>query len=338
MTVRVVVLGAGRIGSMHAEYLHRRVEGAEVVGLFDVVPEVVAAQSEALGVLGVPSLDEALALDADAVAICTSTDTHVECMVAAAEAGRAIFCEKPISLDLAEVDRGLAAVANAGVALQIGFNRRFDPSHRAVAESVRAGQIGEVHLVRITSRDPAPPPLSYIKVSGGIFNDMTIHDFDMARYVTGSEVESVFAVGAVRVDPAIGDAGDVDTAAVVLTHTNGAITTIDNSRQAVYGYDQRVEAFGASGMASSNNVVNHQTTVATVDGFAGASLQHFFLERYTESYLAQWRSFVSAVSEGRPTDVSGADGRAPLVIGLAARRSMLEGRPVAIAEVDGRRS
>lgn len=334
MTVRVVVLGAGRIGSMHAEYLHRRIAGAEVVGLFDVVPEVVDAQAKALGVPGVGSLDEALALDADAVAICTSTDTHVDCMVAAADAGRAIFCEKPVSLDLAEVDRGLAAVASAGVPLHIGFNRRFDPSHRAVAEAVRSGQVGDVHLVRITSRDPAPPPVSYIKVSGGIFNDMTIHDFDMARYVTGSEVESVFAVGAVRIDPAIGEAGDVDTAAVVLTHASGAITTIDNSRQAVYGYDQRVEAFGASGMASSTNVVNHQTTVATADGFVGAPLQHFFLERYTESYLAQWRSFVDSVADGQPMPITGADGRAPLVIGLAALRSMQEGRPVTIAEID----
>jgi myo-inositol 2-dehydrogenase/D-chiro-inositol 1-dehydrogenase len=331
----MVVLGAGRIGSMHADYLHRRIDGAEVVGIFDVVPEAVTAQAEALGVPAVSSLAEALALDADAVAICTSTDTHVDCMVAAAEAGLAIFCEKPISLDLAEVDRGLAAVAAANVPLQIGFNRRFDPSHKAVADAVRAGQIGDVHLVNITSRDPAPPPISYIKVSGGIFNDMTIHDFDMARYVTGSDVESVFALGAVRVDPAIGEAGDVDTAVVVLTHTNGAITTIDNSRQARYGYDQRVEAFGASGMANSGNVLNHQGGVATAEGFAHAPLQHFFLERYTESYLAQWRAFIDSVAHGTPTSVTGADGRAPLVIGLAARKSMLEGRPVAISEIDG---
>ena len=211
MTVRFVVLGCGRIGAMHADYLHRRVAGAEVVGVFDVVVAAAAAVAADLGVPAARSLADALAIDADAVAICTSTDTHVDCIVAAAEAGRAIFCEKPISLDVAEVDRGLAAVEAAGVPLQIGFNRRFDPSHRAVADAVAHGAVGDVEIVNITSRDPAPPPISYIEVSGGIYNDMAIHDFDMARFVTGSEVETVYALGRVRVDPAIGAAGDVDT-------------------------------------------------------------------------------------------------------------------------------
>ena len=333
MTVRIVVLGVGRIGSMHAEYLHRRVGGAEVVGVFDVFDETAQRVGVDLGVPIAATLDDALAIEADAVAICTSTDTHVDCMVAAAAAGRAVFCEKPVSLDLAEVDRGLAAVAAAGVPLQIGFNRRFDPSHKAVADAVHGGLIGEVHLVRITSRDPAPPPISYIEVSGGLFNDMSIHDFDMARYVTASEVISVYAVGAVRVDPAIGKAGDIDTAVVVLSHENGAITTIDNSRQAVYGYDQRVEAFGSAGIAQSDNVHANQSRRGDRDGMTRPPLQHFFLERYTASYLDQWAAFVDAIERGEAPPVGGADGRAPLVIGIAAKRSMLEGRPVAIEEI-----
>jgi len=333
MTIRMVVLGVGRIGSMHAEYLQRRVDGAEVVGVFDVFEETAQRVGADLGVPVAATLDDALAMEADAVAICTSTDTHVDCMVAAAAAGRAIFCEKPVSLDLAEVDRGLAAVAAAGVPLQIGFNRRFDPSHKAVADAVHSGFLGDVHLVRITSRDPAPPPISYIEVSGGLFNDMTIHDFDMARYVTGSEVETVYAVGAVRVDPAIGEAGDIDTAVVVLTHESGAITTIDNSRQAVYGYDQRVEAFGRDGIAQSDNFHANQAVLGNAQGIGRPPLQHFFLERYTASYLDQWSAFVAAIDAGDAPSVGGADGRAPLVIGLAAKKSMHEGRPVRIEEI-----
>ncbi len=334
MTVRFVVLGCGRIGTMHAEYLHRRVSGAEVVGVFDVSGDSAGAVSAELGVPAVESLEDALSLDADAVAICTSTDTHVDCMVAAARAGRAIFCEKPISLDVAEVDRGLRAVEAAGVPLHIGFNRRFDPSHRSVAEAVARGAVGDVEVVNITSRDPAPPPISYIAVSGGIFNDMAIHDFDMARYVTGSEVDSVYAVGRVRVDPAIGEAGDVDTAVIVLTHDNGALTTIDISRRAVYGYDQRVEAFGSAGMAQSTNHHEVNAVLASGDGYRQAPLQHFFLERYAVSYLDQWAAFVDAVEHGTPMPVSGLDGRAPLVIGMAAKKSMDEGRPVQISEID----
>lgn len=334
MTVRFVVLGCGRIGTMHAEYLHRRVSGAEVVGVFDVFGDSAVAVATELGVPAVGSLEDALSLDADAVAICTSTDTHVDCMVAAARAGRAIFCEKPISLDVAEVDRGLRAVEAAGVPLHIGFNRRFDPSHRSVAEAVARGAVGDVEVVNITSRDPAPPPISYIAVSGGIFNDMAIHDFDMARYVTGSEVDSVYAVGRVRVDAAIGEAGDVDTAVIVLTHVNGALTTIDISRRAVYGYDQRVEAFGSDGMAQSANHHEVNAVMATGDGYRQSPLQHFFLERYAVSYLDQWAAFVDAVEHGTPMPVSGLDGRAPLVIAMAAKTSMDEGRPVQISEID----
>jgi myo-inositol 2-dehydrogenase/D-chiro-inositol 1-dehydrogenase len=277
-------------------------------------------------------MDDLLA-EVDAVAICSSTETHADLIVAAARAGRAIFCEKPISLELAEVDRALAAVDEAGVLFQIGFNRRFDPAHAAVREAVVRGDVGDPQLVRISSRDPEPPPLDYVRVSGGIFLDMTIHDFDMARFVTGSEVVEVFARGAVRVDPAFGDAGDVDTALVTLVHENGCLTAIDNSRRAVYGYDQRVEVFGPHGMAISENPYAHSAVVRTADGTHKSPLPHFFLERYVLSYLREWDAFVEAVRTGAPPPVSGADARAPLVIGLAAGRSLREGRPVRIEEV-----
>jgi myo-inositol 2-dehydrogenase / D-chiro-inositol 1-dehydrogenase len=323
-TVAVGVIGVGRIGRMHASLLAREVPGATLAAVHDANP----AATEAIDVRAC-SLDELLADPGiDAVAICSSTETHADLVVAAAQAGKAIFCEKPISLDLAEVDRALAAVEAAGVPFQIGFNRRFDPAHQAVHEAVARGEVGEPHLVRISSRDPDPPPMEYVRGSGGIFLDMTIHDFDMARYVTGSEVVEVFARGAVRVDPAFADAGDVDTALVTLVHANGCLTAIDNSRRAVYGYDQRVEVFGSRGMASSENPLAHTAVVRTENGTAMAALPYFFLERYIPSYLREWAAFVNAVRTGTAPPVSGADARAPLVIGLAAWQSLTEGRPV----------
>ena len=254
-------------------------------------------------------------------------------MIEAARCGKAIFCEKPISLDLAQVDEALAIVREAGVPIQVGFNRRFDAAHKSVRDAVASGEVGDVHLVRITSRDPAPPPIDYIKLSGGIFLDMTIHDFDMARYVTGSEVVEVYAQGDVRVDPAIGEAGDVDTAAVMLRHENGCITTIDNSRQAVYGYDQRVEAFGSGGMAASENPLAHTGVRRTAAGTSAPLLPFFFLDRYIPSYVAQWVAFRDYVDGGGPSPVTADDGRAPLVIGLAAWRSLREHRPVPTSEI-----
>ncbi|MCP4959096.1 MAG: inositol 2-dehydrogenase, partial [Actinomycetia bacterium] len=213
------------------------------------------------------------------------------------------------------------------------FNRRFDASHQAVRDAVAGGEIGDVQMVRITSRDPAPPPLSYIAVSGGIFLDMTIHDFDMARYVSGSEVVEVYATGAVMVDEAIGEAGDLDTVVLVLTHENGAITTIDNSRQAVYGYDQRVEVFGSGGMVASANHVDHTMVKRTAAGSSGARVPYFFLDRYIPSYLAEWSSFRAMVREGAASPVGLDDGRAPLIIGMAAKRSISEQRPVRTEEI-----
>ncbi|HEY5860441.1 MAG TPA: inositol 2-dehydrogenase [Actinomycetota bacterium] len=334
MTVRVAVMGVGRIGRMHAELLAHRVDGAELAMVQDVNRAAAASIGAALGVPFTTDPGAVLAADdVDAVAICSSTDTHAELLTLAASAGKAIFCEKPVSLDLAQLDRALAAVAAAGLPLQIGFNRRFDPAHRSVRDAVQRGDLGDLHLVRITSRDPSPPPIEYVKVSGGIFLDMMIHDFDMARYVTDSEVVEVYAQGAVRVDPEIGNAGDVDTAVVVLRHENGCLTTIDNSRRAVYGYDQRVEAFGPGGMAASENPLAHSGIRRTATGTSAQLLPFFFLDRYIPSYVHQWDAFVAYVRDGGDSPVSAHDGRAPLVIGLAAWRSVREGRPIATSEI-----
>jgi myo-inositol 2-dehydrogenase / D-chiro-inositol 1-dehydrogenase len=334
-TLRVGVIGVGRIGRMHAELLSRQVPGASVSAIHDPHEGTARDVGDLLGLPVVGDIEELLAAgDVDAVAICSSTDTHADLIVAAARAGKAIFCEKPVSLDLAEVDRALAAVQEAGVPFQIGFNRRFDPAHASVAQAVADGTVGDPHLVRITSRDPAPPPVAYIRVSGGLFLDMTIHDFDMARFVTGSEVVEVFARGAVRVDPEIGEAGDVDTALVTLVHENGCLTAIDNSRRAAYGYDQRVEVFGPGGMAATENPLAHTGIVRTAAGTSAPALPYFYLERYIPSYLREWEAFVAAVGRGETPPVTAADARAPLVIGLAAWRSVREGRPVRLEEVD----
>jgi len=319
---------------MHADLLDGRVDGLTLAAVFDVMSD---AAGEVAGRLDARNADTPESLiegdDVDAVAICSSTDTHIDLLVEAAAAGKPVFIEKPLSLDLAEVDRGIDAVDAAGIAVQVGFNRRFDPSHRSVRRRVLDGDLGDVHLCRITSRDPAPPPISYIEVSGGIFNDMTIHDFDMARYVTGSEVIDVFAHGAVLVDDAIGAAGDFDTIVVTMRHENGAITTIDNSRQAVYGYDQRVEVFGSGGVAMSDNPLTTTTVYRNADGGRQSTVPYFFLDRYIPSYIAEWEAFRDMVRTGSPSPVSMADGRAPLALGIAAARSAREGRIVPVSEV-----
>jgi len=305
-----------------------------LVAVSDAQPDLAAGVATRLGVTQLGT-DELLAdPDIDAVAICSSTNTHVELIVRAAEAGKAIFCEKPVSRELPEVDRALDAVDRGGVALLVGFNRRFDPSHRHVYETVRSGGVGDPYLARITSRDPAPPPVEYARVSGGIFLDMTIHDFDMARYVVGSEVLEVSAYGAVRLDPALAELGDVDTAVVTLRHANGCLTVIDNCRQASYGYDQRVEVHGSTGLVASGNPLEHTGFVLGASGGSSAALPRFFLERYAASYRAEWEAFVAASSSGAPMPVRGSDGRAALVIGLAAKRSVAEHRPVRVEEIE----
>jgi myo-inositol 2-dehydrogenase / D-chiro-inositol 1-dehydrogenase len=336
--IGIGLIGAGRIGSTHARLLAGQVPGARVAAVNDTRPEAAQAVAGELGARVEATTEDLLgAADVDAVAICSSTDTHASLIVVAAGAGKPIFCEKPVSLELGEMDRALAAVEEAGVPFQIGFNRRFDPAHASVREAVADGTVGVPHLVRISSRDPEPPPLSYVMVSGGIFLDMTIHDFDMARFVSGSEVVEVYARGAVRVDESFSQAGDVDTAVVTLTHDDGCLSLIDNSRQAVYGFDQRVEVFGSRGMAASENPPAHSGLVRTAAGLKAPQPRAFFLERYRDSYVNQWSAFVTALRHGEPPPVSVRDARAPLVIGLAAKRSLDEGRPVRVEEVDASR-
>jgi len=334
-TVRFGMIGAGRIGKLHAENLATRIPGATVAAIAD--PVVVAARqtAERLHIPKVASDYHELLADRaiEAVAICSSTNTHAQIIVEAAQAGKHIFCEKPIAFDLAKIDEALAAASKAGVKLQIGFNRRFDPNFRQVRQMVADGKIGEPHILRITSRDPAPPPIDYVKVSGGIFFDMTIHDFDMARYLIGSEVDEIFVAGGVMVDPRIGEAGDIDTAILTLHFKNGAIGTIDNSRKAVYGYDQRVEVFGSGGMVSSANRTPDTNSYSNADGVQSAKPLYFFLERYMDSFIEEMKQFVDAVERGTPTPVTGIDGRIPVVMGMAASKSYREHRPVKITEV-----
>jgi myo-inositol 2-dehydrogenase/D-chiro-inositol 1-dehydrogenase len=334
--VKIGLIGAGRIGRVHAENLAYRIPEAELAAVSDIFVE---AAEKLAGELGVPAVygDHRPILEdgaIDAVLICSSTDTHARFIEEAAQAGKQIFCEKPIALDLAAIDRALAAVERAGVKLMVGFNRRFDPNFRRVREMVAAGEIGEPHLLRITSRDPAPPPIEYVAVSGGIFLDMTIHDFDMARYLIGSEVEQIYAAGGVRVDPAIGQAGDVDTAVVTLHFADGTLGVIDNSRQAVYGYDQRVEVFGSGGVVSADNAYPNTVTVSDAVRVRRDLPLNFFMERYTESYADELRAFVACIVQDTPPPVTGLDGRIPVVMGYAAKKSVAEGRPVALSEVE----
>jgi myo-inositol 2-dehydrogenase/D-chiro-inositol 1-dehydrogenase len=333
--LRLGLIGAGRIGRVHAANVAQRVPSARLVAVADVFGEAARALA---GEYGLDAYDDHRALlarsDVDAVVICSSTDTHAQMITEAAQAGKHIFCEKPIALDLARIDAALAAVERAGVALQVGFNRRFDTGFAAARQAVLDGKVGRPEMVRITSRDPAPPPIGYIKVSGGIFMDMTIHDFDMARFLVGEEVVEVSAAGAVLVDPAIGEAGDIDTAIVTLRYASGALGVIENSRRAVYGYDQRIEVFGSAGMVSAANETPHRAELSDAQGVHGPLPLYFFLERYAAAYGAEMQAFVKSIREGTPPRVSGLDGRAPVVIGHAAWKSYREGRPVRLSEIE----
>jgi myo-inositol 2-dehydrogenase/D-chiro-inositol 1-dehydrogenase len=308
------------------------------VNLVAISDIIVEAAEKAAAELGVPVVyqDHRRILDdrsIDAVIICSSTDTHAQMIEEAAQAGKQIFCEKPIALDLGRIDQALAAVERAGVKLQVGFNRRFDPNFRRVQEIVATGEIGIPHVLRITSRDPQPPPIEYVKVSGGIFLDMTIHDFDMARFLMGSEVDEIYAAGGVMVDPAIGAVGDIDTTIITLRFANGALGAIDNSRRAVYGYDQRVEVFGSDGMVAVSNNTPDSAVVSSADGVHGPLPLFFFVERYTESYIVEMRAFVECVLQDKAPPVTGTDGRIPVVMGYAALKSYEENRPVKLSEI-----
>lgn len=335
MVVNIGIIGAGRIGRVHADALTRRIPDAKVLAIADVNEAAATTAAAEFGIPQASSDHHAILSDGsiDAVVICSSTDTHSQFITEAAQAGKHIFCEKPIDFDLARIDAALAAVDQAGVKLQIGFNRRFDPNHVRVKRAVESGEIGTPHLLHIISRDPAPPPLAYIRVSGGIFLDMTIHDFDMARFLIGSEVEEIYAAAGVMVDPAIGEAGDVDTAMITLKFDNGVIGVIDNSRQAVYGYDQRVEVFGSKGAATTANWYPNAVTISDGDSVRRDLPLNFFMDRYTESYVAEMRAFIDMIVNDKPSPVTGREGRVPVVMGLAARKSYLENRPVRLDEI-----
>ncbi len=333
--VRIGLIGAGRIGALHARLLTTRVSGVRVVGVSDINTSAAEAVARENGVEIVEQ--DAAALigrdDLDAVLICSATHVHEEQVCSAAEAGKHIFCEKPLAFELAAIDRMEAAVQKNGVLLQVGFNRRFDSVFARVRAGIEAGEVGELHTLRVISRDPEPPPIEYVRNSGGLFVDMTIHDFDMVRFLSGSEVEEVYTMADCKVDPKIGATGDVDTAVIMLRFVDGVIATIENSRQAVYGYDQRVEAFGSCGSINTDNVYPNTATVATASAVQRDLPLRFFLERYTESYVNELNAFVAAVRNGEASPVGIQDGRAPVILGEAALRSYREKRPVKISEL-----
>ena len=335
MTLKLGIIGAGRIARVHAQTLTSRVANAQLLAIADIYE---SAAKNAAADFSIPeySADPAELIhssELDAIVICSSTDTHTRFITAAARAGKHIFCEKPIAYDLAEIDAALQAVAEAGVQLQIGFNRRFDANHARIKRAIDSGEIGQPHTLTIISRDPAPPPLDYVKVSGGLMMDMMIHDFDMCRFLLG-EVTELYAIGDVKIDPAIGALGDIDTAKVMLRFENGVIGTIENSRQAVYGYDQRVEVLGSKGAVSSGNWYPNAVTLSDADSVRRDLPLHFFMERYTESFALEMLAFVNAIEKGETVPVVGNDGRAPVLMALAGQRSMAENRPVRLAEVE----
>ncbi len=333
--IRVGVIGTGRIGKLHIEHLAQGIPAADLVALCSLDRPSMDSLAAQFNVA--KTTDDYTELLADpeigAVLITSATNTHVEISQAAAKAGKHIFCEKPIALDLKQIDETLAIVEKARVKFQVGFQRRFDVSFMRIREAVASGEIGEPHILRITSRDPAPPPIEYIKVSGGIFLDMMIHDFDMARYLIGDEIIEIYATGDVRVDPEISEAGDIDTAVITGRFRNGVIVTIDNSREAVYGYDQRVEVFGAKGMVTAANPLTDTVSVSGSKGTRAALPPHFFVERYKTAYLSELQAFFKCIQEDTLPPVTGKDGRAPVVMGLAALKSLRENRPVLLSEI-----
>lgn len=327
--MKCCLFGAGRIGQVHALNLAAH-PGAEVAWVVDPNEEAATALARRVGARVSTNSGDALAdVDAQAAFIASPTPTHVELIKSSARAGKAIFCEKPIDLDRARVDEAIEAVEAAGVPFFIGFNRRFDPSFARVKSELARGAIGRLEMVSITSRDPGPPPLEYLRQSGGLFRDMMIHDLDMARWLLGDEPVSVYAAGSALVDPGIGDMGDVDSAVVTLETRDGVLCQIANSRRAAYGYDQRLEVLGARGMLRAENVAPHTVTTWSADGIWHDKPPHFFVERYAEAYRAEVDHFVRAVgSPEQPLLTGPHDGRQALVLADACLESMETGRPV----------
>ncbi|HAK44612.1 MAG TPA: inositol 2-dehydrogenase [Spirochaeta sp.] len=332
----VGIIGAGRIGQVHAKSIAYEIPGVSIKTVADpFLTDEAAELMKSLGAEKVSKDYKEIINDPEieAVFICSSTDTHSPISQEAAIAGKHVFCEKPVDLDIEKIKKTLKVVKDSGVKYQVGFNRRFDHNFAAVEKAVTDGKVGDVHIVKITSRDPEPPPVSYVKVSGGIFYDMVVHDFDMARFVTGSEVTEVFAAASVRVDEEIGKAGDYDTAVVTLKFENGAIAVIDASRKAVYGYDQRVEVFGSKGSVAIGNDILTTAVISNAEGVTAEKPKYFFLERYMGAFTEEKVQFFDAIKNNTTPPVGGYDGLISVVIAEAAKKSAAENRPVKISEI-----
>ena len=330
------IIGAGRIGKVHAQSIMNHITSARLKTIADpFMNEETEASLHALGVSDCTKDYKKILNDPeiDAVLICSSTNTHADISLEAIAAGKHVFCEKPVSQDIAKIREVMEKLKGTKLKYQVGFNRRFDHNFEAVRAAVANGDVGDVHIVRITSRDPAPPPPEYAAVSGGMFLDMTIHDFDMVRYLTASDVVEVSANGAVLVDPLIGKAGDIDTAIISLKMANGALAVIDNSRKAAYGYDQRAEVFGSKGQASVSNDTNSSLILSSETGVHAEKPLYFFLDRYMASFTKEVRMFVQAIEQDGPVPVDINDGLQPVLIAAAALRSLKEHRPVLLSEI-----
>ncbi len=334
--INVGIIGAGRIGKVHCESIMRYVKNATVKAVADpFLNEETIEWAKSLGINEFyEDYHKILEDDSiEAVLICSSTDTHSTISLEAIAAGKHIFCEKPIDHDVNKILEVKKALDNSKVKYQVGFNRRFDHNFKAARKAVEGGQIGDLNILKVCSRDPGAPPVSYIKVSGGIFLDMTIHDFDMVRFMSGSEVEEVFAYGAVLVDPAIGEAGDIDTAVISMKLANGAIAVIDNCRRASYGYDQRVEAFGSLGQVAIGNDSESTAVISDANGVRGEVPLNFFLERYMGAYVEEITEFIDCIVNDKEVSVGLDCGLQPVLIGLAAKKSLVTGVPVKIADI-----
>ena len=333
--LNIGIIGAGRIGKLHAQSICYNVPTAKVLGITDVYKDHLPALCNELGIEKI--YDSYVAMledkDIDAVLVCSSTDTHADIAIAAAKAGKHVFCEKPVDLTPEKVQAVIDTVKETGVKLQVGFNRRFDHNFSTIRKMINDGKVGDVEVIKITSRDPEPPSAEYAAVSGGMFVDMTIHDFDMARFMAGSPITEVYANATCLVDPAIGEAGDVDTAIINLKFENGALGVIDNSRRAAYGYDQRIEVFGSLGAAMAANDTPTNVTVMNADGVTTDKPLYFFLERYMQSFRDEMIQFVDAVQNDKPTPTTGLDGLNSILVALAAKKSVAEGRAVKISEI-----
>ncbi len=334
--VTVGIIGAGRIGKVHTASICNIVKNATIKTIADpFMNEETANWAKSMGVSNTTKDYKEILADPeiDAVLICSSTNTHSPISVEAIKAGKHVFCEKPIDHDVEKIKEVIDALKDSKVKYQVGFNRRFDHNFEAVRNAVAAGKIGDPHIIKVTSRDPEPPSAEYAAVSGGMFLDMTIHDFDMVRYLAGCDAEEIYVQSAVLVDPAIGEAGDVDTAVITIKMENGAIAVIDNSRKAAYGYDQRAEVFGSKGMVATSNDTESSAVLSTADGVTGEKPLYFFLERYMQSFAKEVNCFIEAIENNTDTPLGVLDGLKPVLMGIAAKKSVKEHRPVRISEI-----